>query len=93
MADDDNVRFYAPQQPVAPLRQPKPGEPLWAFVRESGKTMFECKVRFHGESYGWEAQIFEQGELLGAHGGFVTRALAAQWAVLIRKSLDRDGCR
>jgi hypothetical protein len=28
----------------------------------------------------WEAQFLERGELLYARGGFVTRALAVQWA-------------
>lgn len=86
MAND--VPFYSPQRPVTPRRQSKPGEPLWAFVRQSDKKLYECELRFNGESYGWEAQIFEQGELLAAHGGFVTRALAAQWAVVIRESLE-----
>jgi len=86
MGDDDWYRRNAPQPPP---RVPKPGEPLWAFVRQSDKKRFECELRFHGESYGWEAQIFEQGELWVAHGHFVTRALAVQWAELERRALDR----
>jgi len=27
-------------------------------------------LRFHGESYGWEAQFLERGELLVSRGGF-----------------------
>jgi hypothetical protein len=41
-------------------------------------------ARFNGESYGWEAQFFERGELFVSHGAYVTRALAIQWAEQIR---------
>jgi hypothetical protein len=27
-----------------------------------------CELRFHGESYGWEAQFFERGEFLFSRG-------------------------
>jgi hypothetical protein len=86
----DDVPFYAPHQPPAAPRRPHPREPLWAFVRQSDKKRFECELRFHGESYGWEAQIFDQGELLTSHGAFVTRALAVQWADETRKILDAN---
>ena len=39
-----------------------------------------CELRFNGESYGWEAQFLDRGELWYAHGLFVTKALAIQWA-------------
>jgi hypothetical protein len=29
----------------------------------SDKAPMSCELRFHGESYGWEARIFERGEL------------------------------
>jgi hypothetical protein len=35
-------------------------------------------LRFHGESFGWEAQFFER--LVYSHGGFVKRKLAVRWA-------------
>jgi hypothetical protein len=28
-----------------------------------------CEFRFHGESYGWEAQFRERGELFASRGG------------------------
>jgi len=37
MADDDWYKSNAPQPPP---RVPKPGEPLWAFVRERDKKRF-----------------------------------------------------
>jgi len=46
-------------------------------------------LRFHGESYGWEAQILERGDLLFSRGGFVTRALAVQWAERERDAMTR----
>ena len=47
-----------------------------------------CELRFHGESYGWEAQFFERGELLFSRGGFVTGALAVQWAEEERAEME-----
>jgi len=46
-------------------------------VREYYKKRFECELRFNGDSYGTEAQIFEGGEIFTAHGRFVTRALTS----------------
>ena len=40
----------------------------WQFVRASDHKHFACELRFHGESYGWEAQILENGDLLYSHG-------------------------
>jgi hypothetical protein len=32
-----------------------------------------CELRFHGESFGWEAQFLERGALFYSRGGFVLR--------------------
>jgi hypothetical protein len=61
---------------------------LLAFVRASDRAPMTCELRFHGESYGWEAQFLERGELLYARGGFVLRALAVQWAEQEQKALE-----
>jgi len=45
--------------------------------------------RFSGESYGWEAQYLEGGELLFSHGLFLTRAAAVQWAEQMRPTVER----
>ena len=50
-----------------------------------------CELRFHGESYGWEAQFLERGELLYSRGAFMTRALAVQWAEEERKAMEKGG--
>jgi hypothetical protein len=49
-----------------------------------------CELRFHGESYGWESQFRERGELFYSRGGFMTRALAVQWAAEERKAMERN---
>jgi hypothetical protein len=74
--------FYNPNAKPPPPRVPRPGELLFEFVRASDRAPMSCELRFHGESYGWEAQFFERGDLLCSRGGFVTRALAVQWADL-----------
>lgn len=54
--------FYAPNGTSVPRRQPKPGERVWDFRRDH--LTWSCELRFHGESYGWEAQILRKGELV-----------------------------
>ena len=46
-----------PHGEVMPPRVPRPGERLFEFVRASDKAPMSCELRFHGESYGWEAQF------------------------------------
>ena len=48
-----------------------------------------CELRFHGESFGWEAQFLERGDLLYARGGFVTRASAVQWVEMEREGMKK----
>jgi hypothetical protein len=48
-----------------------------------------CELRFHGESFGWEAQFLERGDLLYARGGFAIRTQAVHWAMQERKVLER----
>jgi hypothetical protein len=38
-----------------------------------------------------KAQFLERGELFYSHGGFVTRALAMQWAEAERTAMARGG--
>jgi hypothetical protein len=58
-------------------------------VRESDRAPIRCELRFNGESYGWEAQFLDRGELRYAHGLFVTKALAVRWAEQERKTMER----
>jgi hypothetical protein len=87
----DPTSFHAPHQRPSPARQPKPGERLFEFVRVSDRAPMSRELRFHGESYGWEAQFLERGELIYAHGGFVMRQLAVQWADQERKAIEKGG--
>jgi hypothetical protein len=48
-----------------------------------------CELRFHGESYGWEVRLLEPGWEFVSHGGFVTRALAVQWAEEERDAMKK----
>jgi len=50
---------------------------------------WSCELRFHGESYGWEAMILRDGELFSARGAFVTKAAAVQWGEELRKDAGR----
>jgi hypothetical protein len=86
MPDDSLLWNHVPP----PDRQRRPGELLLEFRRASDSTPMSCELRFNGESYGWEAQFFERGELIYSRGRFVTRALAVQWAELERRALGRD---
>ena len=49
------------------------------------------ELRFHGESYGWEAVILERGELHHSHGAFTTKAQAIKWSELTRQELEKGG--
>ena len=60
MADPD---VFSPNH-KPPVRQPKSGDPLWN-VRVNN-VKWSAELRFHGESYGWEAQILRDGDLISA---------------------------
>ena len=75
-AEEARKRALLWNAPPPPLRKPTPGEALFEFVRASDRRRTVVELRFNGESYGWEAQFLERGEILMCRGGFVTRALA-----------------
>ena len=85
MSDD---AFYRPNRPPTPLRQPKPGEPLWSLRRNH--LTWSCELRFHGESWGWEAQILREGELVIGRR-FDLRRFAEQWAEEERRYFQAGG--
>jgi hypothetical protein len=86
MPDDPSWMFH--DSPKPPPRQPKRGERLFEFIRASNRAPMSCELRFHGETYGWEAQFFERGELLYGHGAFTTRQGAIGWAEAERQRLE-----
>jgi hypothetical protein len=63
-------------------------ELLFEFVRASDRAPMAMWLKFRGESYGWEAQIFERGELFMSHGGFTMRAAADAWDEAERKAME-----
>jgi hypothetical protein len=83
MTDD---AFYRPNRSPAPPRQPTPGELLWTLRHEH--VTWICELRFHGENYGWEAQILREGELVIGQR-FDLRRQAVQWAEAERQILER----
>jgi hypothetical protein len=80
--------FYRPSQKPAPARVAKPGELLFEFIRASDRAPMPCELRFHGESFGWEAQFFERGDLRYSYGAFVTKAAAIRWAEEERGAME-----
>jgi hypothetical protein len=56
-----NQRALQHNAPRPPPRQATSGELFFEFVRMSARKLFRCELRFHGESYGWEAQWFDDG--------------------------------
>jgi hypothetical protein len=80
--------FYSPNAKPVPARVAKPGELLFEFIRASDRAPMSCELRFHGESFGWEAQFFERGDLCYSHGAFVTKAAAIRWAEEERKAME-----
>lgn len=73
-----------------PPRQSKSGELVFEFVRASDRTPMSCELRFHGESFGWEAQFLERGHLLLCAWRFVTKADAIAWSEAERKATERE---
>ena len=71
------------------LDLPRQVELLFEFVRESDRAPMSCELRFHGESFGWEAQFLERGELFASRGAFVTRKAAIAWAEEERKAMEK----
>jgi hypothetical protein len=72
-----------------PRCTPATGEPQWTLLK-NGKRL-RCELHFHGESWGWEAQFFEDGDFYGRR--FDLKAEALQWAELEREERVRDGWR
>jgi hypothetical protein len=82
---NDETRWSPHHQP-AEARKRAP-ELLWS-LWGAGVT-WSCELRFHGESYGWEATILRNGELFAAQGAFVSREAAVRWAEEQRKDAER----
>jgi hypothetical protein len=85
----DGPKWFQPDYRF-PERKPAPGELLFEFVRASDRASMSCELRFHGESFGWEAQLLARGELHVSRGAFPTRAAAVAWADGMRKAMESE---
>jgi hypothetical protein len=83
-------RTTSPNYKPVPARVAKPGELLFEFVRASDRALISYELRFHGESYGWEAQFLDRGDLFYSHGAFITRKAAIAWAELERAAMEKS---
>ena len=46
---------------ACPAAAAEAGEHVWALAKAGRR--FDCELRFHGESYDWEVQLLEDGEI------------------------------
>jgi hypothetical protein len=83
--EDLSFPFCAPDRQL-PQRKPTPGEPLFSF-QTADKRHYTSELRFHGESYGWEAQFLEGGELRYGRM-FMLREEVIWWAEGERRELE-----
>ena len=81
MSDD---AFYS-HWPEPPSQ--KSAEHLFDFVRASDRAAMSCRLKFHGESYGWEALFYANDEFLIGRR-FIMRAQAIEWAHDERKAME-----
>jgi hypothetical protein len=86
MADD---AFYSPGHVTAP-RRTQQVESLWTVERAG--VRFSAVLRFHGENYGWEAQLLRDGELAMGRC-FILHDAAVRWADGERVALQAEGWR
>jgi len=82
MADD---AWYTANRKPPPPRKPSPGERIWE--ERVDHVTWSCELRFHGESYGWEAQILRDGDLVIGRR-FLLRSGATDWADAERRCLE-----
>jgi hypothetical protein len=82
----DSEPFYSPFHRPPP-RKSRPAEPLFEFVRASDAAPMSCELRFHGESFGWEATFLERGELMYSRR-FERRDQAVRWATVEREAMQ-----
>jgi hypothetical protein len=90
MADamsDGREPFYTPNRTPDPPRQPKPGEVLWALVRDGHWRRAE--LRDHGK-VGAELQIHVNGEFVNGRR-FERRDLALAEAAAARHAFEALG--
>jgi hypothetical protein len=63
---------------------------LFEFVRVSDQAPMSCELRFHAESYSWEARILERGELHVSDSAFMTKSAAIRRAEEMRPAMESE---
>lgn len=58
MSDDQELLFCSPHDRPPEAPHNRPAEPLWSLSGPNNVT-WSAQLRFHGESYGWEAMILQ----------------------------------
>jgi hypothetical protein len=91
MADDD---WYKPHRPPAPPRQPKPGEPLFEFLRGQRSVSLRAPRR---RGIWRDGQFYQNEEILIGRrfeprmdAMRTPREMAIAWAEEERKALESD---
>ena len=79
-------RFYSPHVKPVPALVAKPGVRV---CPRGGPRADILRVRVPWRVV-WEAQFLEGGELFASRGGFLTRALAVQWADVERQAMEQE---
>ena len=81
--------------PPPASRQPKPGEVLFEFCRDSDHSRWRFELRDHGKEYGVEAQCFQNDEFFCGRrfdprldSSRTSRELAIAWAEEQRKHIE-----
>jgi len=83
VSDNDKDALLWTARPL--VRQRRPGEPLWT-IRVNHVT-YSAELMFHGESYGWEAQIFRETEFTMGRR-FILREKAIGWAEAEKQAIE-----
>ena len=82
----DDEPFYAPGRKQPQPKPRTPGEEIWTLRNDH--TMWSCEFRFQGESYGCQATIFRDSDLVISQR-FVLREHAIAWSEEQRGDIER----
>lgn len=80
--------FYTPGKKPTPQPHYRPEIVEWLWEVRKDHVTWSCDLRFHGESYGWEAMILRDGDLAISRR-FALKAVAAQWAEFERADSEK----
>jgi hypothetical protein len=70
------------------FRRPRPLEHVWSLWKNGHRR--DCGLYFHGESYGWEVQLHDDG-FMEFGQRFLFKEAALRLAGELREDLEREG--